>query len=113
GRVVARGNRRLCRTPDQRWRTCHCHDGSLYFAKPQTTQRAGPALARLNGKGKECMAKVVVLLSPTQRTRLLQIPVPSSSNEPRDSISSWQPSSYGILWNWPELLRSCGVKGWR
>ena len=55
--------------------------GSLYLALPQTTQRAGSALARLNGKGKECMAKFVVLLSPTQRTKLLQIPDNFSERE--------------------------------
>jgi hypothetical protein len=36
---------------------------------------------RLNGKGKKCMAKVVVLLSPTQQTKLLQIPENFSERE--------------------------------
>ena len=39
--------------------------------------------------------------------------MPSSSNAPRDSTWSWQPSSYGIPWNWHESLRSCRVKAWR
>src|SRR5438105_585938 len=73
-RLVARGNRGLRRTPDQRWRTRDCHNGALYQALPQTTQRAGPALARLKRKRKQGMAKVVVLLSPDQRAKLLRIP---------------------------------------
>src|SRR5437588_4039226 len=38
--------------------------------------------------------------------------MPSSSNAPRDSTWSWQPSSYGIPWSWHEPLRSCEAKEW-
>ena len=38
------------------------------------SSKSRSSFCKAKWKGKECMAKVVVLLSPTQRTKLLQIP---------------------------------------
>src|SRR5438128_623728 len=45
------------------------------------SSKSGSSSCKAKWKGKECMAKVVVLLSPTQRTKLLQIPDAFSERE--------------------------------